>query len=102
MIIEQRGLREALTEILREEQDYTFNDDAIANFTLKITRKGTGLETSYSILPKLASKVSKEVTQAFAEVVDTAKVDTLLQGQHPLLAPKAEFASSSSEGGSEF
>ena len=36
---------------------------ALANFSIKISRKGTGLETTYSILPKVRKvpdKIAKE------------------------------------------
>ena len=49
LFIEQKSLREQLTEILQEVEDYTWTEDGLANFSIKITRKGTGLETSYSI-----------------------------------------------------
>ena len=47
LILEQRGLREGITEAL-QDGDYSFNDDAVAEFVLKISRRGTGLDTSYS------------------------------------------------------
>ena len=41
-----KSLREQLTEILQEVEDYTWTDEGLANFSIKISRKGTGLETS--------------------------------------------------------
>ena len=85
MIVEQRGLKESIQEILNEAEDYTFDKKTgIANFLLKLTRKGSGLETSYSILPKI-KKTEAAVTKAFAEVADTAQVEKLLSGGHPML-----------------
>ena len=47
LFIEQKSLREQLTEVLQETDDYTWTEDGLANFSIKITRKGSGLETSY-------------------------------------------------------
>ena len=63
LFIEQKSLREQLTEILQEVDDYTWTDEGLANFSIKISRKGTGLETSYSILPKVRKVPEKIVTQ---------------------------------------
>ena len=43
LILEQRSLREGITEAL-QDGDYGFTDDAVSEFTLKLTRRGTGLE----------------------------------------------------------
>ena len=48
LFIEQKSLREQLTEILQEIEDYTWTQDGLANFSIKISRKGAGLETTYS------------------------------------------------------
>ena len=56
-------MREQLTEVLQEIDDYTWTDEGLANFSIKITRKGSGLETSYSILPKVRKVPEKIVTQ---------------------------------------
>lgn len=63
LFIEQKSLREQLTEVLQEIDDYTWTDEGLANFSIKITRKGAGLETSYSILPKVRKVPEKIVTQ---------------------------------------
>ena len=88
LILEQRGLREGITEAL-QDGDYSFNDDAVAEFVLKISRRGTGLDTSYSVLPK-PSKVTKQETEAMAEV-DEMNVASLTEGSHPFVKPAAEF-----------
>lgn len=100
-IIEQKSLKEGIIEIIGESDDYTFSDDGVANFLLKVTRKGTGLETSYSVLPKL-SKPTKAEAAAFNEVKDTAKVSLYLECKHPLRKPAAEFSSTTPAGDSEF
>ena len=100
-IIEQRSLKDGIIEIIGESDDYTFSDNGVANFCLKITRKGTGLDTSYSVLPKL-SKPSKAEIAAFEEVKETAKVSLLVECKHPLRKPVAEFSSTTSDADSEF
>ena len=94
LVCEQKSLKDSLVEILGDADDFTFNDDGIAEFVLKIKKQGSGLETQYSMLPKV-KKVEAEVKEAFDAVRDTAKVEKLLKGQHPLRTPKAEFSSSS-------
>lgn len=100
-IIEQRSLKDGIIEIIGESDDYTFSDNGVANFCLKITRKGTGLDTSYSVLPKL-SKPTKAEIAAFEEVEDTAKVSMLVECKHPLRKPVAEFSSTASDTDTEF
>ena len=60
LFIEQKSLREQLTEILQEDEDYTWTEEGLANFSIKISRKGNGLDTTYSILPKVR-KVPKKL-----------------------------------------
>ncbi len=67
LFIEQKSLREQLTEVLQEIDDYTWTDEGLANFSIKISRKGQGLETTYSILPKSRKEPEKNVTQWAAE-----------------------------------
>ena len=62
LFIEQKSLREQLTEILQEIEDYTWTENGLANFSIKISRKGAGLETSYSILPKVRKVPDKIVS----------------------------------------
>ena len=88
LIVEQQTLSQQLTEILKDE-DYQFSDDGIPNFTIKIGRKGAGLETSYSLLPKM-SEAKADVVVAFEQIKDTAKVAVLTEGRHPLIQ-KTEF-----------
>ena len=96
MIIEQRGLKESIQEILSEADDYTFDEKTgVANFLLKLTRKGTGKDTSYSVIPKI-KKTETAIAKAFAEVADTAQVEKLLTGGHPMLE-----ATSFNSGGSD-
>jgi len=94
LILEQRGLREGITEAL-QDGDYSFSDDAVAEFVLKISRRGTGLDTSYSVLPK-PSKVTKAETEAMAEVREM-NVSCLTDGGHPFIQPAASFSSDSTE-----
>ncbi len=98
LVMEQRSLKDGLVEILGEGDDFTFDEETlIADFVLKISKSGTGLDTTYSILPK-PRKTEAKVKEAFAAIRETAKVEKLLIGQHPLRHPKAEFTTATSEG----
>lgn len=98
LVMEQRSLKDGLVEILGEGDDFTFDEETlIADFVLKISKSGTGLDTTYSILPK-PRKTEAKVKEAFAAIRETAKVEKLLIGQHPLRQPKAEFTTATSEG----
>ena len=94
--MEQKSLKDSLVEILGEGDDYSFNSDDIAEFVLKITKLGSGIDTSYRLLPKVRP-VEPAVKEAFDAVKDTAKLDLLLEGRHPLRQPRAEFSSLDSE-----
>ena len=82
MFIEQKSLREQLTEILQEVDDYTWTAEGLANFSIKISRKGTGLETSYSILPKVRKVPEKIVTQ-WAKEKDDIWLPNFFEGKDP-------------------
>ena len=64
LFIEQKSLSvNSSLRSLQEVEDYTWTDDGLANFSIKITRKGTGLETTYSILPKVRKVPQKIVDE---------------------------------------
>ena len=82
LFIEQKSLREQLTEILQEIDDYTWTDEGLANFSIKISRKGTGLETSYSILPKVR-KVPDKITKEWESTKETIWLPNFFEGKDP-------------------
>lgn len=82
LFIEQKSIREQLTEILQEVEDYTWTEDGLANFSIKISRKGTGLETSYSLLPKVR-KVPAKIAQEWASQKDTIWLPNFFEGKDP-------------------
>jgi len=82
LFIEQKSLREQLTEILQEDEDYTWTDEGLANFSIKISRKGTGLETSYSILPKVR-KVPEKITKEWADQKNKIWLPNFFEGKDP-------------------
>mgnify|MGYP001447352932 CR=1 FL=1 len=82
MFIEQKTLREQLTEILQEVEDYTWTEEGLANFSIKISRKGTGLETAYSILPKVR-KVPEKIKAQWATEKDTIWLPNFFEGKDP-------------------
>ena len=63
LFIQQKSLRAALAEVLQDADDFTWTEEGLANFSIKITRKGTGLETNYSILPKVRKVPQKIIDQ---------------------------------------
>ena len=82
LFIEQKSLREQLTEVLQETDDYTWTDDGLANFSIKISRKGTGLETSYSILPKVR-KVPEKITKQWRTEKETIWLPNFFEAKDP-------------------
>jgi hypothetical protein len=59
LFIEQKSIREQLTEVLQEAEDYTWTEEGLANFSIKISKKGSGLETRYTIMPKVRAVPDK-------------------------------------------
>jgi hypothetical protein len=82
LFIEQKSLREQLTEILQEVEDYTWTEDGLANFSIKITRKGAGLETTYSILPKVR-KVPQKVVEEWKTSRESIWLPNFFEGKDP-------------------
>ena len=82
LFIEQKSLRDQLTEILQEVEDYTWTEDGLANFSIKISRKGTGLETSYSILPKVR-KVPDKIVKQWESEKDSIWLPNFFEGKDP-------------------
>lgn len=82
LFIEQKSLRDQLTEILQEIEDYTWTEDGLANFSIKISRKGTGLETSYSILPKVR-KVPEKIVKEWTTTRDSIWLPNFFEGKDP-------------------
>ena len=54
-VLEQRSLKDGIIEIIGESDDYTFSDDGIANFCLKITRKGLVWTPATACCPSCSS-----------------------------------------------
>ena len=82
LFIEQKSLREQLTEILQEIEDYTWTEDGLANFSIKISRKGAGLETSYSILPKVR-KVPDKIVSNWQKEKESIWLPNFFEGKDP-------------------
>ena len=82
LFIEQKSLREQLTEILQEVEDYTWTEDGLANFSIKISRKGAGLETTYSILPKVRA-VPAKIKSTWAKEKETIWLPNYFEGKDP-------------------
>ena len=82
MFIEQKSLREQLTEILQEADDYTWTEEGLANFSIKISRKGAGLETTYSILPKVRA-VPAKIKSQWEKEKETIWLPNFFEGKDP-------------------
>ena len=82
LFIEQKSLRDQLTEILQEIEDYTWTEEGLANFSIKISRKGTGLETAYSILPKVR-KVPEKIVKEWKSQRDSIWLPNFFEGKDP-------------------
>jgi len=96
LLIEQMGLKQQLMEILTDSDDFTWDADGHAEFVLKFSRKGAGLETTYGVLPK-PKKATKAEIAAFDQVRDTSLVTKFLDGGHPFItADRPTFSSSAS------
>lgn len=89
LFIEQKSLRDQLTEVLQEIEDYTWTDDGLANFSIKITRKGSGLETSYSILPKVR-KVPDKIKAQWAKEKESIWLPNFFEGKDPFDGKQTE------------
>ena len=89
MFIEQKTLREQLTEILQEVEDYTWTEDGLANFSIKISKKGTGLETKYSILPKVRA-VPAKIKADWESLKETIWLPNYFEGKDPFDGKQVE------------
>ena len=89
LFIEQRSIRDQLTEILQEIEDYTWTKDGLANFSIKISRKGAGLETSYSILPKVR-KVPEKIVKQWESEKDSIWLPNFFEGQDPFAGKQTD------------
>jgi hypothetical protein len=90
LFIEQKSLREQLSEIMQDEEDFNFTKgDGLANFTIKITRKGTGLETSYTLLPKVRP-VPEKIKKQWTTEKDAIWLANYFEGKDPFDGKQVE------------
>ena len=89
LFIEQKTLREQLTEILQEIEDYTWTEEGLANFSIKISKKGTGLETKYSILPKVRA-VPDKIKAEWDKLKNTIWLPNYFEGKDPFDGKQVE------------
>jgi len=95
VLIAQRFDVEALGD-----EDFGFNDYGTAGFLLKVSRRGTGLDTSYSVLPKTKAPTKVE-TNGMVTVSDLT-VTSLLDGGHLFVQAAAEFKTEAGAEEAEF
>ena len=89
LFIEQRSLRDQLTEVLQDADDFTWTENGLANFSLKITRKGAGIETSYSLLPKVRA-VPETIKKLWLTEKDSIWLPNFFEGKDPFDGKQAE------------
>lgn len=89
LFIEQKGLREQLTEILQDTDDFTWTEEGLANFSIKISKKGSGLETKYSILPKVRP-VSAKIKKEWQTTKDSIWLPNFFEGKDPFAGKQVE------------
>ena len=89
LFIEQKTLREQLSEILQEIEDYTWTEEGLANFSIKISKKGTGLETKYSILPKVRA-VPAKIKSEWEAQKETIWLPNYFEGKDPFDGKQVE------------
>lgn len=89
LFIEQKSLREQLTDVLKEVDDFTWTNEGLANFSIKITRKGVKLETSYQILAKIRP-VSDAIKKQWDEQKETIWLPNFFEGKDPFDGKQVE------------
>jgi len=89
LFLEQKSIREQLTEILQEVEDYTWTEEGLANFSIKITKKGTGLDTRYTIMPKVRA-VPAKIKNEWESQKDTIWLPNFFAGKDPFDGKQVE------------
>ena len=89
MFIEQKSLREQLTEILQEAEDYTWTEEGLANFSIKISKKGAGLDTRYTIMPKVRP-VPDKIKKQWDKEQNTIWLPNYFEGKDPFDGKQVE------------
>ena len=89
LFIEQKGLREQLAEVLQEVEDFTWTDEGLANFSLKFSRKGQGMDTKYTVLPKVRA-VSEKIKKAWADDQTKIWLPNMFEGEDPFEGKKVD------------
>lgn len=83
----RRDLREQLEETLAME-DYRTLPSGLANFYLTLKRKGTGTDTSFTLIPTLKAP-TKADEKAWADVADSIWLPALFVGGDPFAGKPA-------------
>jgi len=89
MFIEQKSLREQLTEILQEAEDYTWTEEGLANFSIKISKKGAGLDTRYTIMPKVRP-VPEKIKKQWDKEQNSIWLPNYFEGKDPFDGKQVE------------
>jgi len=89
LMITQRTIREQLTEILQDVEDFTWTEEGLANFSIKISKKGEKLNTSYSLLPKVRA-VPEKIKKQWAAEKDSIWLPNFFEGKDPFDGKQVE------------
>jgi len=89
LFIEQKSIREQLTEVLQEVEDYTWTEEGLANFSIKISKKGAGLDTRYTIMPKVRA-VPDKIKKQWATESESIWLPNYFDGKDPFDGKQVE------------
>jgi hypothetical protein len=89
LMIEQLGIREKLGMILSQEEDFTFSEDGVANFTLRFSRTGNKLNTRYEVLP-MVKAAPESLRKKWTKESDSIWLPNFFIGEDPFDGKKTD------------
>ena len=82
LFIEQKSLREQLTEILQEVEDYTWTEDGLANFRLRLVVREPVWKLHTAFFRKVR-KVPAKISSEWASQKDSIWLPNFFEGKDP-------------------
>ena len=89
VMIEQVGIREMLGKILDQGDDFTFTEDGVANFVLRISRTGVKMSTKYDVLP-LVKAAPEALCKKWAKESESIWLPNFFIGEDPFDGKKTD------------
>ena len=83
------SLMDHIIALRQEVEDYTWTEEGLANFSIKISKKGTGLDTRYTIMPKVRA-VPAKIKSEWAAQKDTIWLPNFFEGKDPFDGKQVE------------